>query len=123
MTSLPLDFGTWTSMVELNLATNQLTKIPEDVCGLVSLEVTRRSPSRIRPVHTCRVIRESEAFWEICTGDFAASRPASITGNLPGRLFTGKPPRRAVGLFTARVPLFRCRLSARSTQKLRTFKL
>lgn len=41
LTSLPLDFGTWTSMVELNLATNQLTKIPEDVCGLVSLEVTR----------------------------------------------------------------------------------
>ena len=26
-------------MVELNLATNQLTKIPEDVCGLASLEV------------------------------------------------------------------------------------
>lgn len=44
LTSLPLDFGTWTSMVELNLATNQLTKIPEDVCGLVSLEVTRPSP-------------------------------------------------------------------------------
>lgn len=40
LTSLPLDFGTWTSMVELNLATNQLTKIPEDICGLVSLEVT-----------------------------------------------------------------------------------
>lgn len=31
-------------MVELNLATNQLTKIPEDVCGLVSLEVNRLSP-------------------------------------------------------------------------------
>lgn len=31
-------------MVELNLATNQLTKIPEDVCGLVSLEVTAVSP-------------------------------------------------------------------------------
>lgn len=44
LTSLPLDFGTWTSMVELNLATNQLTKIPEDVCGLVSLEVSRVSP-------------------------------------------------------------------------------
>lgn len=41
LTSLPLDFGTWTSMVELNLATNQLTKIPEDVSGLVSLEVRR----------------------------------------------------------------------------------
>lgn len=27
-------------MVELNLATNQLSKIPEDICGLVSLEVT-----------------------------------------------------------------------------------
>lgn len=40
LTSLPLDFGTWTSMVELSLATNQLTKIPEDVCGLVSLEVS-----------------------------------------------------------------------------------
>lgn len=39
LTSLPLDFGTWTSMVELNLATNQLTKIPEDICGLASLEV------------------------------------------------------------------------------------
>lgn len=45
LTSLPLDFGTWTSMVELNLATNQLTKIPEDVCGLVSLEV---SPEPLR---------------------------------------------------------------------------
>lgn len=40
LTSLPLDFGTWTSMVELNLATNQLNKIPEDVSGLVSLEVS-----------------------------------------------------------------------------------
>lgn len=48
--------------------------------------------SRILPVHTCRVIRESEVFWEICTGNFATSRPANITGNLPGRLFTGKPP-------------------------------
>lgn len=26
-------------MVELNLATNQLIKIPEDICGLASLEV------------------------------------------------------------------------------------
>lgn len=49
LTSLPLDFGTWTSMVELNLATNQLTKIPEDVCGLVSLEV---SPLFTRTVGT-----------------------------------------------------------------------
>lgn len=40
LTALPLDFGTWTSMAELNLATNQLTKIPEDICGLASLEVS-----------------------------------------------------------------------------------
>lgn len=40
LTSLPWIFGTWTSMVELNLATNQLTKIPEDVSGLTSLEVS-----------------------------------------------------------------------------------
>lgn len=45
LTSLPLDFGTWTSMVELNLATNQLTKIPEDVGGLVSLEVSAPPPA------------------------------------------------------------------------------
>lgn len=46
LTSLPLDFGTWTSMVELNLATNQLTKIPEDVSGLVSLEVSKYNAIR-----------------------------------------------------------------------------
>lgn len=33
-------------MVELNLATNQLTKIPEDVSGLVSLEVSEYSVIR-----------------------------------------------------------------------------
>lgn len=49
LTSLPLDFGTWTSMVELNLATNQLTKIPEDVSGLVSLEVSEYN--KIRDSH------------------------------------------------------------------------
>lgn len=50
LTSLPLDFGTWTSMVELNLATNQLTKIPEDVSGLVSLEVSINE--HLRTFHT-----------------------------------------------------------------------
>ena len=53
LTSLPLDFGTWTSMVELNLATNQLTKIPEDVSGLVSLEVSiKEHLELIRLVHS-----------------------------------------------------------------------
>lgn len=37
-------------MVELNLATNQLTKIPEDVGGLVSLEVGAPLPSAPPPL-------------------------------------------------------------------------
>lgn len=39
-------------MVELNLATNQLTKIPEDVCGLVSLEVSGVSVEDWSSSHT-----------------------------------------------------------------------
>ncbi len=34
-----LDIGTWTKMVELNLGTNQLTKIPDDIQNLQTLEV------------------------------------------------------------------------------------
>lgn len=34
-----LDIGTWTNMVELNLGTNQLSKIPDDIQCLHSLEV------------------------------------------------------------------------------------
>lgn len=37
-TSLP-DIGTWVNMVELNLGTNQLTKISDDIKDLVNLEV------------------------------------------------------------------------------------
>lgn len=39
LTSLPLDIGTWVNMVELNLGTNQLAKIPDDIALLQSLEV------------------------------------------------------------------------------------
>lgn len=39
LTSLPLDVGTWMNMVELNLGTNQLSKLPEDVQCLENLEV------------------------------------------------------------------------------------
>ena len=35
----PLDIGTWTKMVELNLGTNQLTKIPDDIQNLQALEL------------------------------------------------------------------------------------
>ena len=41
LTSLPLDIGTWVNMVELNLGTNQLSKVPDDIALLQSLEVHR----------------------------------------------------------------------------------
>ncbi len=37
--SLP-DIGTWSTMVELNLGTNQISKLPEDIALLQSLEVS-----------------------------------------------------------------------------------
>jgi leucine-rich repeat protein SHOC2 len=37
--SCPTDIGTWTNMVELNLGTNQLTKVPDDIQCLQALEV------------------------------------------------------------------------------------
>ena len=33
------DIGTWSTMVELNLGTNQISKLPEDIALLQSLEV------------------------------------------------------------------------------------
>jgi Leucine-rich repeat (LRR) protein len=33
------DIGTWTNMVELNLGTNQLTSLPDDISKLQNLEV------------------------------------------------------------------------------------
>merc|ERR1712179_341514 len=39
LTSLPIDIGTWKSLVELNLGTNQINKLPDDIAELQSLEV------------------------------------------------------------------------------------
>lgn len=36
---LLLDIGKWTNMVELNLGTNHLSKIPDDIQNLTNLEV------------------------------------------------------------------------------------
>ena len=60
------DIGTWVNMVELNLGTNQLTKIPDDVsrfggnfprlfqfasfCSLASLEVLILSNNHLRKI-------------------------------------------------------------------------
>ena len=34
-----LDIGTWSHMVELNLGTNQIAKLPDDIANLQNLEV------------------------------------------------------------------------------------
>jgi len=48
LTSLPLDIGTWSSMVELNLGTNQLISIPDDISKLQNLEVLILSNNLLR---------------------------------------------------------------------------
>ncbi|VDM24007.1 unnamed protein product [Hydatigera taeniaeformis] len=57
------DVKTWTSLVELNLGTNQLTKLPEDIDHLVNLEVLilsnnmlKRVPPSIQELRKLRVL-------------------------------------------------------------------
>ena len=38
------DIGTWKSLVELNLGTNQINKLPDDIAELQSLEVRNCLP-------------------------------------------------------------------------------
>ena len=42
------DIGTWVNMVELNLGTNLLSKVPEDIANLSSLEVLILSNNNLR---------------------------------------------------------------------------
>jgi leucine-rich repeat protein SHOC2 len=44
----PLDIGSWVNMVELNLGTNQLTKIPDDIKELINLEVLTLSNNSLK---------------------------------------------------------------------------
>ena len=46
------DIGTWTNMVELNLGTNQLSKIPDDIENLQKLEVLILSNNLLRVSNT-----------------------------------------------------------------------
>ena len=39
LTALPLDIATWKNMVELCLNYNQLTRLPDEICELQSLQV------------------------------------------------------------------------------------
>ncbi len=43
-----LDVKTWVSLVELNLGTNQLTKLPDDIDHLVNLEVLVLSNNQLK---------------------------------------------------------------------------
>lgn len=43
-----VDIGSWTALVELNLATNQLTVIPEDIKNLQNLEVLIMSNNQLK---------------------------------------------------------------------------
>ena len=46
--SRPPDFGTWVMLTELDLGTNQLTSIPEEIQELTRLEVLILSNNAIR---------------------------------------------------------------------------
>jgi hypothetical protein len=43
-----VDFGNWVTLTELNLGTNQLTSIPEDIQELTRLEVLILANNAIR---------------------------------------------------------------------------
>ena len=43
-----IDIGSWTALVELNLATNQLTVVPEDIKNLQNLEVLIMSNNQLK---------------------------------------------------------------------------
>lgn len=52
---LMVDFGTWVSLTELDLGTNQLTAIPEDIQELVRLEELVLSNNAIRVSDTFNI--------------------------------------------------------------------
>ena len=41
------DIGTWSHMVELNLGTNQIAKLPDDIANLQNLEVRQLFTSNL----------------------------------------------------------------------------
>ena len=42
------DIGTWTSLVDLNLSTNQLKSVPDDLDKLLNLEVLTLSNNNLK---------------------------------------------------------------------------
>lgn len=51
-TQLPLDLGNWTNMVELNLGTNSISKLPDDIQCLQQLEILILSNNLLKKIPT-----------------------------------------------------------------------
>ena len=61
LTALPLDIATWKSMVELHLNYNQLTRLPDEISELLTLQVRRR---RLPLQLTLKLVKSSSS--EFC---------------------------------------------------------
>jgi Leucine-rich repeat (LRR) protein len=75
---LLIDIGSWTALVELNLATNQLTVIPEDIKNLQNLEVLIMSNNQLK-------VREKIEIFSSRRG----SRQNLLRGNAVKKQFVG----------------------------------
>ena len=64
--SFSIDIGSWTALVELNLATNQLTVIPEDIKNLQNLEVLIMSNNQLKVRLPMKIISEKLRFCLMC---------------------------------------------------------
>lgn len=49
------DIGSWSNMTELNLGTNQLTRVPEDIQNLEKLEVLILSNNLLKVCVQCQM--------------------------------------------------------------------
>ena len=60
------DIGQWTNMVELNLGTNQLTRIPDDIQNLEKLEVLVLSNNLLK-VSCCLMVYPGSQASGVCS--------------------------------------------------------
>ena len=64
------DTGRWVNMVELNLGTNQLTRIPDDIDKLERLEVLILSNNLLRVRSACLLNHRRRRHRRICSAAF-----------------------------------------------------
>ena len=90
------DIGSWTALVELNLATNQLTIVPEDIKNLQNLEVLIMSNNQLKVSNdggVCAFVRNASLFFL-----FAAN--SSLVGSITKTTTLGSG-RKQTGFFTS----------------------